>query len=259
MNPRSTRRPAGAPAWTDLSVTDLGRSKAFYRDVLGWDYAGGEAEFGGYLNATVDGHAVAGMAPPMEGMPEPPHVWTVYLMVADAAAVERAVTVAGGTTLMPPMEVGPFGTMALHADPTGAAFGTWQPGSHEGFETYDVPGSVAWTEAMVGDFDRGRQFYADVFGWTYQDLSEGSMRYAVAQVPGDERPGSAGLGLVGSDEAPYWSVVFQVSDTDAAAERVRASGGRVTTEPFDSEHGRIAEATGPDGERFALMRPPAAG
>ncbi|HSP59707.1 MAG TPA: VOC family protein, partial [Ornithinimicrobium sp.] len=231
MTARSTRRPVGAPAWIDLSVTDLGRSKAFYRDVLGWDYTGGEAEFGGYLNATVEGLAVAGMAPPMEGMPEPPHVWTVYVMVEDSDAVAQAVVAAGGTTLMPPMAVGPFGTMALHADPTGAGFGTWQPGSHQGFEAYDVPGAVAWTEAMVGDFDRGRRFYADVFGWTYTDLSEGTMRYAVAQVPGDDREGSAGLGLVAEDEDPFWSVVFQVADTDATAERVRAAGGRVTTEP----------------------------
>lgn len=255
MTTRTTRRPVGAPAWIDISVTDLERSKAFYRDVLGWDYTGGEAEFGGYLNATVDGLAVAGLAPPMEGMSEPPHVWTVYVMVDDVTAAAQAITAAGGRTLMPPMSVGPFGTMALHADPTGAGFGTWQPGSHEGFEAFDVPGAVAWNEAMVGDFDRGRQFYADVFGWTYEDLSTDDMRYAVAQVPGEDRMGTAGLGLVGPDESPYWSVVFQVEDTDAAVARLRAAGGQVTTEPFDSEQGRFAEATGPDGERFALMRP----
>ncbi|MGC5582818.1 VOC family protein [Ornithinimicrobium sp. W1665] len=258
MTARSTRRPVGAPGWIDISVTDPDRSKAFYREVLGWDYTGGQEEFGGYLNATVDGLAVAGMAPPMEGMPEPPHEWTVYLVVADAEAASRAVTDAGGTTLMSPVSVGPFGTMALHADPTGAGFGLWQPGSHQGFEAYDVPGAVAWTEAMVGDFDRGRRFYADVFGWTYEDLSEGDMRYAVARAPGEDRSGTAGLGLVGAGEGPYWSVVLQVADTDEAVARVRDAGGRVTTEPFDSEHGRIAEATGPDGERFALMRPPTA-
>ncbi|HSP61130.1 MAG TPA: VOC family protein, partial [Ornithinimicrobium sp.] len=63
---------------------------------------------------------------------------------------------------------------------------------------------------------------------------------------------------VGAGEGPYWSVVLQVADTDEAVARVRDAGGRVTTEPFDSEHGRIAEATGPDGERFALLAPPAA-
>ena len=30
--------PAGTPCWVDLMASDLDRTQAFYRDVLGWTY-----------------------------------------------------------------------------------------------------------------------------------------------------------------------------------------------------------------------------
>lgn len=253
MNERTTPRPVGAPAWVDITVTDIERSQEFYRAVLGWDYSGGEAEFGGYRNATVAGKVVAGMAPPMEGQEDGPHFWTVYLAVDDSEGVAQRITDAGGSTMLPPMQAGPFGTMGIFADPTGAVFATWQPHSHGGFELDGEPGSVAWTEAMVGDFERGKRFYTDVFGWTYEDLSGDGMEYAIFTTPGDEAGMTGGIGRVDAEEAPYWSVVFAVDGTDEAVHRVRDIGGGVLVEPFDFEHGRLAVVTGPDGEPFGLI------
>lgn len=246
-------RPVGAPAWADISVSDIERSKAFYAQVLGWDYEGGEPEFGGYVNATVDGRVVAGMAPPMEGGQEAPHVWAVYLEVRDSTEVAEQIAAEGGSTIMPPMQVGPFGTMGVFTDPTGAVFGTWEPGAHTGFGVSEVSGSVNWTEAMVGDFERGKEFYASVFGWTYQDMSSEEMKYAIFTTTGEQEAQAGGIGEVEAGEQPYWSVVFQVESTDAAAQRVRDAGGAVSVEPFDFEFGRLAVCTGPDGEQFAVI------
>lgn len=253
MTEHSTPFPVGAPAWVDLSVTDIERSKAFYSAVLGWEYEGGEPELGGYVNATVNGRRIAGMAPPMEGMGEQPHVWTAYVSVEDSAAVTEAVTAAGGTTVFPPMEVGPNGTMAIYTDPTGATFGTWQAGTHTGFGVTGEHGSTAWVEAMVGDFEKGQEFYTQVFGWTYQDLSGGGTRYAIFGVPGEEPPMSGGIGEVEPGQDPYWALNVEVDDVDAVAGRVREAGGQVVTEPFDFEFGRLALVTGPDGEQFGII------
>lgn len=257
MTERTTPWPTGTPAWADLSVSDVERSKTFYTAVLGWDYTGGEEEFGGYLNATLDGRTVVGMAPPMPGMDDaPPGFWTTYLAVEDTASAGEAITGAGGTALMPPMEVGPFGRMALYADPTGATFGTWEPGTHGGWQVREVPGAVAWSEAMTGDFVRGQQFYADAFGYTYEDISAEGMKYALFSVPGqsdDVMFGGIGEVDAGAGEQPYWSVVFAVDDVDAAVRRVLEAGGQVGTDPMDFTFGRIAVATGPDGEAFGLF------
>jgi hypothetical protein len=253
MSEQHPTRPAGAPAWVDITVSDLERSKVFYTRVLGWDYSGGEPELGGYVNATVDGKVVAGMSPPMAGQDDVPHIWSVYLEVQDSAEAQRTITAAGGATMMPPMQVGPFGTMGIYADPTGAVFGTWEPAAHTGFQVSDVPGSVSWTEAMVGDFERGKEFYTSVFGWTYQDMSAEGMEYAIFTTTGGELAQAGGIGAVDEGQQPYWSVVFEVESTDAAAQRVVEAGGAVTVEPFDFEFGRLAVCTGPDGEQFALI------
>lgn len=247
----------GAPVWIDISVTDLERSKRFYAAVLGWEFTDSDPEqYGGYVNATRDGKLVAGMAPPMEGMPEPPHVWSTYLAVTDSQATEKAITAAGGSTIYGSMQLEDLGVMGMYADVTGASFGTWQAGSHTGFEAPGAPGSLAWSEAMVGDFASGKEFYSQVFGWTYQDMSAEGMEYAIFTAPGDPAGMTGGIGRVDEGEAPYWSAVFQVEDTDAAAQRVVDAGGTVTTEPFDFEFGRLAIATGPDGESFALITDP---
>lgn len=256
MTERTTPWPAGSPAWADLSVSDIERSKTFYTSVLGWDYTGGGDEFGGYLNATVDGKAVAAMAPPMEGTDEPAHVWTVYLAVEDGADAQQRITEAGGSVLMPPMQVGEFGAMGFYADPTGAAFGTWQAGSHTGFQLVDEPGAVSWTEAMTGDFERGKEFYAAVFGYRYQDMSGEGMKYAIFAGPGQDEGGMAGgFGEVdtAAGEQPYWSVIFAVDDVDDAVRRITGAGGQITTEPLDFDFGRMAVATGPDGESFGVF------
>ena len=44
--------PNGTPCWIDYGAADIDAAKAFYTAVLGWDYTGGEPEFGGYLTAS---------------------------------------------------------------------------------------------------------------------------------------------------------------------------------------------------------------
>lgn len=254
MPERTTPWPVGAPNWVDIIVSDIERSTQFYTSVFGWDYTGGSEEVGGYLTAVSDGLTVAGICSPMEGQ-DVPHFWTTYLAVDDAAAAQEAIEVAGGSTVRPFMQVGPFGTMGIYADPTGAVFGTWQPASHKGFQLWGDPGSVGWSEAMVGDFERGKAFYTEVFGWTYQDMSAEGMDYAIFTTPGDESGMTGGIGAE-KEQQPYWSVVFVVEDCDAAAQRVRDAGGQIMVEPFDFEFGRLAIATGPDGEPFGIIRAP---
>lgn len=242
----------GTPAWVDISVTDLQRSQTFYREIFGWEFTDSDPAYGGYCNATVAGETVAGMAPPMEGMDEPPHVWTAYLAVADAQEVMGRVTAAGGQPVMPPMQVGSFGTMALAADPTGAVFGLWQSEEHTGANRVNEPGSMVWNDAMVSDLPVAKQFYADVFGYHYQDVSVGETRYAMAALESQGRP-VCGLGQVEQGHAPHWSVNFAVADADEAVQRVSAFGGDIIVEPYDFEFGRMAVVAGPDGEIFGVV------
>ena len=262
MSTHTNPWPAGTPCWVDLMASDLERTQAFYRDVLGWTYSESQPEYGGYCNALLDGSggdgdAVAGLSPTMEGMEGSPHVWSVYLATDDISAHAAKAADAGATQVYEPMQVGSYGSMGMWNDPTGATFGMWQAEEHTGFRRVDEPGTVAWCDLMTGDPDSARGFYASVFGYEYQDIGDDSMPYAMFSVPGGERPAG---GIGGPDPSTDgtqqgWGVAFQVEDVDAAAERVRRAGGSITAEPSDFEYGRMAVATGPDGETFVVMTP----
>ena len=88
--------------------------------------AGPPEETGGYGFFLKDGKLVAGYGPQMN--PGPP-VWTTYVSVADADETAAKVTAAGGTVLMPPMDVMTAGRMAVFQDPGGAFLSIWQPGT----------------------------------------------------------------------------------------------------------------------------------
>ena len=107
-----------------------------------------------------------------------------------------------------------------------------------------------------GDFEQGKEFYAKVFGFTYEDMSSEGMSYAMFSVPGGERP-AGGVGVVDEGQPAYWSVTFNVADLDATLQRAAAAGSQVVMEPYAFEFGRVAVITGPDGEAFGVIEPPA--
>ena len=131
MVTRDTAWPPGTPCWADLSADDLGRARAFYSGLLGWNIPPGPAEMGGYSIADVAGRAVAGIGPKM-GAPDAPVAWTTHLATDDADGSAARITAAGGQLLMEPFDVMDIGRMAIAADPAGAVFGLWQSLSFTG-------------------------------------------------------------------------------------------------------------------------------
>lgn len=256
---RVDRWPPGAPCWADLMVSDLDRSEDFYATVLGWRFTPSDPAFGGYCNALVAGEPVAGLSPGLPGAEDDPHAWAVYLASDDLAATGRAAVAAGARPVLEPVRVGDFGSMGVWADPTGAAFGVWQPGRHTGFSVVGGHGTVAWCELMTRDQRAAERFYAAVFGYAYRELGTRHEAYAAFTVPGSERGGGIGVPAPDVDplrEAPpMWWVCFEVDDAETAAEAVVAAGGSLLGEPEEFGYGELVLAAGPDGERFAMTGP----
>lgn len=108
---------AGALIWNELSTSDLEKAKAFYGQVFGWVWGGGE-----YAEAQVSGRTIAGVT--SIGSHTPAEVadhWLVYFGSDDVDAdVMRAVDL-GATVLVAPTDI-PQGRFAVLTDPQGAAF-----------------------------------------------------------------------------------------------------------------------------------------
>src|SRR5690606_22396292 len=163
----------GDPCWVDVYSSDPDRTIAFYGELFGWTAERADA-FGGYITFRKDGKAVGGGMGRMPDDPDSPDQWTVYLAVDDAEATAKAATEHGGQIVVPPMQVGDLGSMAILGDPAGAGVGVWQTGTFAGFEAVGLVeggmwrehhGTPSWFELTTRDFAGAIAFYSAVFGW----------------------------------------------------------------------------------------------
>jgi uncharacterized protein len=253
---RDTPWPAGTPSWVDATVDDVPTAIAFYQALFGWDIEPGPPESGGYAICHKNGQIVAGLSPKF-GPAETPTVWTTYLAADDTDAVAAKIKAAGGQLLMEPADVMDSGRMALAADTTGAVFGLWQGRATSGIGLANETGALTWNEHVSRDFDAGKSFYRAVFGYDYQDVSEGAFRYAMLMVDGRE-VGGIGQYPDGTPEgAPaVWSAYFAVDDTDAAVATVGELGGSIVDPVRDSPYGRIGVVADNQGAVFSVITTP---
>jgi predicted enzyme related to lactoylglutathione lyase len=188
-------------------------------------------------------------------------VWTVYFATPDAVSLAARIRGAGGQLVVEPMPVGPFGTMALAADPEGAVFGLWQGGTHTGFEKQEEPGSFCWTEVYSRDKTVVDPFYESVFGYGGYDLEDAGADFRTWSPAGTEPGPDTAIGgrSVMSGAFPvempsHFLVYFSVADCDATADAVVRLGGRVQAPPFDIPYGRIAVLMDDQGAAFAVLQ-----
>lgn len=256
MSERTSYTP-GTPCWVDLATPDIEASEKFYNALFGWEVPElpNSAEMGGYRRAKKNGKDVAGVYPLMQEGQHP--AWATYVSVSDAAATGTAVTDNGGTTIVEPMDIG-MGHMAVFADPTGAVFGIWQPGTFPGAELVNEYGSFGWNELGTRDTAGAKEFYTAVFGWgTQEEQSERAGTYTVWKVGNAMVGGMLDLDAVGvpAEVPANWLVYFTVEDTDATVEKAKAGGGNVMSGPIDVPIGRFAVLLDQFGAAFAVMQP----
>lgn len=243
----------GAPCWIDLFTADPDRAEAFYGALFGWDAESAGEEYGGYVNFTKDGVPIAG-AMRNDGSTGQPDVWSVYLASDDAGATVDAATRAGGTPIVPAMDVMDLGTMAVVADASGATVGIWQPAAHRGFGVMAEPGAPSWFELHTRDYDGAVAFYRTVFDWdAHVAVDEPGFRYTTLGEGDDARAGIMDASAFLPEGAPpAWSVYFGVTDVDAAVAQADRLGGDVVMAPEDTPYGRLATLADPTGAVFKL-------
>jgi predicted enzyme related to lactoylglutathione lyase len=254
--PKEARMPGpdelvpGAPAWVDLSTTDVDAASAFYAAVFGWEAEDVvDTRFGGYRVFRLDGKRVGGVGMNTEEDPGPPH-WNVFLLTFNAATTTELIGEAGGTVLFEPMVVPTRGVIGMAVDATGAVVGYWQPGVVEGFDLFGEVGSASWFELNASDFDAAERFYAHAFDWSVV-RGDDEPRYAAFERNGHVLAGVLDASrMLRADESPSWNVAFGVADVDEAVERAVAAGATVVQPPWDVPPGRRAGLLDPTGAFF---------
>lgn len=251
----------GRPTWYELITSDPAGAAAFYGAVVGWGVKPFEGSPMPYQMWTRgDGTAVGGLMAIPPGQSFPPH-WEMYVGVTsldDAAAhIQRL----GGRGLSPVIAIPDVGRIQTMQDPQGAVFAIHEPqGPGGGPETEAVDGDVAWRELMTHDSAAALGFYTEVFGWTNtSNFDMGPM--GQYRMFGRAFPlgGMMDKGPMMAQVPPNWGLYFRVPDVDAAAEQVKALGGRVVNGPMDVPGGaRVVNVMDPQGAYFSLHALPQA-
>ena len=124
------------------------------------------------------------------------------------------------------------------------------------FESY-LQGTPNWIEHMGPDQSAAKQFYADLFGWQYDDraIDDHGSVYTLATIEGD-RVAGLGTDLPEQQGQPArWNVYLAADDVDAAAAKVAQAGGQVVAGPFDvPDAGRMAFVQDPGGAIVGLWQ-----
>ena len=249
--------PVGAPVWIDLFTSDTDKAQEFYGRLFGWTAENAGEEYGGYINFSKDGRQVAGCMK-NDGSSGMADVWSVYLATDNAEATVAAAAAQGAQVIVPAMEVGPLGTMAVLVDVGQAAIGMWQPGLHKGMAVVGEPDTPNWFELHTRDYDAAVTFYRDVFKWDAHVMSDtADFRYTTYGEGEHAMAGIMDAKTFLPDGVPaHWSIYFGVADTDAALTTIASLGGSVIMGPDDTPFGRLAQAADPTGAVFKIVQQP---
>lgn len=122
-------RGPGAWVWTELWARDLDAEADFYRDVVGYERAQVEVNGSPYEAFGVGGTPRAGLVEiPVDTVKT---AWAPYLQVDDLNGTLIRVEQLGGKVLVSPEALRSRGSVALIADPIGAAFFIYQAADQE--------------------------------------------------------------------------------------------------------------------------------
>ena len=249
------RYPDGNFSWVDLATTDAEGAKVFYSGLFGWQTVDVPTDMGTiYTMLQIDGYNVAGLSQmdpntQAQGMPS---FWSSYIKHDDVDAVAAKITEAGGNLMFPPMDVMESGRMTMAMDPSGAAFGVWQPKNHIGSQLVNVPNALVWNELQTRDVEAAKNFFNAVFGWTYETDENG---YVACLVNGRVHAGMMAIQESWGDVPPNWSVYFMVDDINTAVANAQELGGVVLVPPTAAgQVGNFSVIQDPQGGVFTAMQ-----
>jgi uncharacterized protein len=112
-----------------------------------------------------------------------------------------------------------------------------------------IPGVPSWADTQHPDPEAAAVFYAQLFGWTCEDVmpADSPSPYFIARLRGRDVAGIGGIAEAAPPMA-MWNTYVAVESADETATKAQAAGGKTLVEPFDvMDAGRMAVFQDPEG------------
>ncbi|MCA9035174.1 MAG: VOC family protein [Planctomycetaceae bacterium] len=251
----------GQFSWVELVAEHLPSSIEFYKRIFEWQQHDLNHDCDDtlpHIQFESDGQPVAGliqMAPELakSGMPS---VWNSYVCVNNVDETLSLAENLGGKITCPAMNAGEHGRVGFLSSPGGSIIGVWQKGSHGGASLRNELNSVCWNELISRDAAAARQFYGELFGWTFEPF-QGDIDveyFTIRCSTGEQMGGIMQMSSEWRETPSHWSVYFRVDAVDSVTAAVQRSGGAVVVPPFDTPVGRIAILADNNSAAFSIIR-----
>ena len=263
MSEANTASPTGKFCWCEWMGGDVQAAADFYAHVVGWsakNTAGtGERP---YTVLSAGAYGVAGMitiSAEAKAMGAPP-CWAGYVWVEDVDKAAAQLAAAGGAVKRAPSDIPGVGRFAIVTDSQGAYFRLFRDagGNPPPAPAPQTPGLVGWRELHANDGAKAFDFYAGLFGWTKRSAMDmGAMGvYQLFGFAGGDSDVGGIMTRTPQTSGPFWLYYFNVPAIDAAAERVKAKGGKIVNGPMEVPGGQwIVLGLDLEGAMFGLLAP----
>jgi uncharacterized protein len=246
----------GRPLWYELMTTDMKAAETFYQKVVGWSTSpfDGTAQPYTMFKRSAEAPVAGVMTKPAEV--KAPPFWAMYIGVPKIEDAAAAITRLGGKPHTEIIEIPKVGRMQLMMDPQGAVFYIFEPASTEQRpEAAPEVGEASWHELMTTDAAAAMKFYQQLFGWQpSESMDMGEMgKYQMFNRPHGMIGGMMNKPKEMANVPSNWQIYFRVPDVHAAAERIKASGGKIVNGPMEVPGGDwVVNAMDPQGAAFGL-------
>jgi predicted enzyme related to lactoylglutathione lyase len=246
----------GRPVWYELRTTDMKGAESFYKNVVGWTTSPFEGAGQPYtmFNRSAN-QSVGGVMTKPPDMKAPPF-WAMYVGVPKLEEAAAHIKRLGGQAHTEVISIPDVGRLQMMMDPQGAAFYIIEPSSSERRpEGAPEVGDASWHELMTTDWRAAMKFYEQVFGWKpSQAMDMGEMgTYQMFDRPHGMIGGMMNKPPEMANVPPNWQIYFRVPDVHAAAERIKANGGKILNGPMEVPDGDwVVNAMDPQGAAFGL-------
>ena len=122
---------------------------------------------------------------------------------------------------------------------------------------FQKQGAFSWCELMTSDTDAAKEFYQQLFGWTWKEQTmENGQIYT--SIKAEEQPVG---GILSTDNAlneptppPHWGVYVTVDNVDQTIKLAKSLGAKVFVPPTDIPNtGRFAVFADPQGAVLSII------
>ena len=248
--------------WYEHMTKDPKAAMAFYGEVVGWKtqpFAEGGGDYTMWVGTQGPLGGVMTLPEQAAKMGATPN-WMGHVQVADVDATAALTKKLGGKVYKEPSDIPTVGRFAVLADPQGAVFSVFKPGSAMTLHDGSKDGEFCWNELVTSDSEAGFKFYSEVFGWkSLQEMDMGPMGTYRLYGIGEKQIGGMMTTPKGAPMPPSWIFYVNVSDLDGAIVRATKMGAKVMNGPMEVPGGaRIAQLMDPQGAAFSMHELPKA-